>query len=47
MFLKGLSKESISTTEVTDNETVITEREKFTITFKIVDRYGNIRTIQS
>lgn len=46
--LKGVvKKESISTTEVTDNETVITEREKFTITFKIVDRYGNIRTIQS
>ncbi|AGA60099.1 hypothetical protein Theco_4102 (plasmid) [Thermobacillus composti KWC4] len=45
--LKGIVKKDIvKDVEESPNETVITEREVFKITFKLVDRYGNIRTIQ-
>lgn len=46
--LKGVvKKEIIESVDDNPNETVITEREVFKITFKIVDRHGNMRTIQS
>lgn len=46
--LKGVvKKEKVSSTEESINETVITEREVFKVTFKLVDRNGNIRTIQN
>jgi hypothetical protein len=45
--LKGVvKKEIVETVDDNPKETVITEREVFKITFKIVDRYGNMRTIQ-
>jgi hypothetical protein len=46
--LKGIvKKETVETTDDSPKETVITEREVFKITFKLVDRHGNMRTIES
>jgi hypothetical protein len=46
--LKGIVKKEINSSEQeTAEELVITETEVFKITFKTVDRFGNIRTIQS
>ncbi len=45
--LKGIVKKAVTTdVEKTANETIETERETFKITFRTVDRFGNIRTIQ-
>ena len=45
--LKGIVKKEISQTVAeTPSDTVITDTEVFKITFKLVDRFGNIRTIQ-
>lgn len=45
--LKGIVKKATTTdVEKTENETIETERETFKITFRTVDRFGNIRTIQ-
>lgn len=46
--LKGIvRKEKVRDSQETSTETVITETEVFKITFKMVDRFGNMRTIQS
>jgi hypothetical protein len=46
--LKGIvKKEIVEDIQDSPTETVITESEVFKITFKIVDRFGNMRTIQS
>ncbi len=46
--LKGIVKKAVvSEAQEMENETVITETEVFRITFKVVDRHGNMRTIQS
>lgn len=46
--LKGIvKKEIVETVEETPRETIITDTEVFKITFKVVDRYGNMHTIQS
>lgn len=46
--LKGVvKKESVETVEETPSETIITSTEVFKIKFKLVDRFGNMHTIQS
>jgi hypothetical protein len=46
--LKGIvKKEALTEVEKVGDETIETTRETFKITFRIVDRAGNIRTIQS
>ncbi|MFX3637354.1 MAG: DUF6094 domain-containing protein [Candidatus Pristimantibacillus sp.] len=46
--LKGVVKKvPVESIEETPKETIITSTEVFKITFKMVDRYGNIRIIQS
>ncbi|MGU3473088.1 DUF6094 domain-containing protein [Paenibacillus sp. D51F] len=46
--LKGIvKKETGKVVQEMPNETVITETEVFKITFKMVDRFGNMRTIRS
>lgn len=45
--LKGVvKKETVQSVDESPKETVITDREVFKITFKLVDRHGNMRTIQ-
>lgn len=45
--LKGIvKKQTVEDVQELPNETVITETEVFKITFKMVDRFGNMRTIQ-
>ncbi|MFE5321536.1 DUF6094 domain-containing protein [Paenibacillus sp. NPDC056579] len=46
--LKGIVKKvTVEDVEENSNETVITETEVYKITFKLVDRHGNMRTLQS
>lgn len=46
--LKGIVKKELQTeSEMIGNEWVETEREVFKITFKLVDRFGNIRKIEN
>ncbi|MCM3130570.1 DUF6094 domain-containing protein (plasmid) [Paenibacillus urinalis] len=46
--LKGIVKKDATTEiEKVGDETIETTRETFKITFRIVDRFGNIRTVQS
>lgn len=45
--LKGIvKKETVKVVQETNDEEIITESEVFKITFKMVDQFGNIRTIQ-
>ncbi|MFD2614641.1 DUF6094 domain-containing protein [Paenibacillus gansuensis] len=45
--LKGIvRKETVQNVQETPDETIVTETEVFKITFKMVDRLGNMRTIQ-
>lgn len=45
--LKGIvRKAKVESVEESEDEKIVTESEVFKITFKLVDRYGNIRTIQ-